>query len=269
MKKQVKSLSIFCAFVLCIFLIQSCSDEDSGVTGSTANISVRLTDAPGDFEAVNIDIQDVLIQRTDEANDKTTWESIGNINAGVYDLLELTGGINVVLADNEVPAGAIKQIRLLLGENNTVLMEGTEYALKTPSGQQAGLKLQVNETLEPGFSYDFLIDFDVDKSIVVAGNSGNINLKPVLRVTTKTTTGILMGSVNITDFQVVASVSVGEETISAYADNEGNFVLFGIPEGTYTLTLTPEEASQLLPKVIDGIEITNGETTDVGLITLD
>ena len=210
-----------------------------------------------------------MIQRVDDENDKSTWESIGNINAGVYNLLELTGGITAVLADNEVPAGAITQIRLLLGENNTIVMEGSEYPLKTPSGQQSGLKLQVNETLEAGYSYDFLIDFDVDKSVVLAGASDNINLKPVLRVTTKATTGILKGSVNITDFQVLASVMVGEETVSAYADEEGNFVLFGIPEGTYTLTLTPEEASALEATVVEGVVITNGETTDVGRVTLD
>jgi hypothetical protein len=45
---------------------------------------------------------------------------------------------------------------------------------------------KVNQTLVAGVTYDFLLDFDVENSVVVqAGNSGNFNLHPVVRVSTK------------------------------------------------------------------------------------
>jgi len=44
--------------------LASCSDDDSSdaTTGGTANLTVRMTDAPGDYDEVNIDIQDVQIK---------------------------------------------------------------------------------------------------------------------------------------------------------------------------------------------------------------
>lgn len=161
-----------------------------------AKISVRLVDGPGDFEHVFIDVVDIMIKYNDDSDDDNGWQSLDAINAGVYDLLELTGGIDVLLVDDfELPPGTLNQIRLILGENNTVVIKGEEEGefetipLKTPSAQQSGLKLKVNHELEAGFTYNFLLDFDVDQSIVVAGNSGNINLKPVIRVTTEVTSG--------------------------------------------------------------------------------
>jgi hypothetical protein len=50
--------------------------------------------------------------------------------------LDLTG-VNVLLADNLVPSGKLGQIRLLLGDKNTVVVGDKTYDLKTPSAQQS------------------------------------------------------------------------------------------------------------------------------------
>ncbi|HAZ25659.1 MAG TPA: hypothetical protein DCY95_14560, partial [Algoriphagus sp.] len=75
--------------------------------------------------------------------------------------------------------------------------------LKTPSAQQNGLKIKVNQPIEGGQSYNLVIDFDVAKSIVVAGNSGNIILKPVLRAYLEEAAGI-SGLVLPLDAQTIA-----------------------------------------------------------------
>ena len=60
---------------------------------------------------------------------------------------------------------------------------GSETALDTPSGQQSGLKMNVNLTVEPDKVADFVLDFDACKSVGHArGNSGRYNLKPVIAV---------------------------------------------------------------------------------------
>jgi hypothetical protein len=41
----------------------------------------------------------------------------------------------------------VQQIRLILGTRNTVVLDIT-YPLSTPSAEQSGLKLQVNQTLQ-------------------------------------------------------------------------------------------------------------------------
>ncbi len=162
----------------------SCSsDDDSNNNEGNAKLAIRLTDAPGDYDAVFIDVQEVVIKYNGGQDDVTL-----GINAGIYDLLELTAGVNVLLFNDEVPAGNISQIRLVLGNQNTIVVDGQPLPLDTPSAQQSGLKIQVNETLEPGILYEFMLDFDVDKSIVAQGNGG-YSLKPVIRATTAAESG--------------------------------------------------------------------------------
>ncbi|MDH3381993.1 MAG: DUF4382 domain-containing protein, partial [Flavobacteriaceae bacterium] len=185
MKKQhlIQMVLVFIA----IFFLKSCSDE---TTNQMARVQFILVDAPGDYEEVNIDLKDVLINRTDE---NSGWESVGNVQAGVYNLLDYTGGFEALIADVELPAGQINQIRLLLGDNNSIKLEGSDGLLKldTPSAQQSGLKLKVNAEILGGVLYTFILDFDADKSVVKAGNSGKYNLKPVIRVTTEALSGAI------------------------------------------------------------------------------
>jgi hypothetical protein len=263
--KALKNFKLILLPLLILFFNcnnDSSSTSESGLDGP-AKISIRLVDEPGDFQHVFIDVVDVMIKYNDDSDDDNGWESIG-ANQDIYDLLELTGGIDALLVeDYEMEPGTLNQIRLILGENNSVVMEGETEAipLRTPSAQQSGLKLKVNHELEAGFTYKFLLDFDVDKSVVIAGNSGNINLKPVIRVTTEFASGKIQGSVNPFDMQVMASVMVDGEIISAYADESGVFVLNGVPAGTYDVTVIPDPESGYAETVAEDVVVVNGEVT--------
>ena len=243
-------------------------------SSQTSAITVRLSDSPGDYKEVNIDVRDIMIKENTDSGDEG-WISIGNTPAGgmVYNLLDLTGGVTVMLTDTIIPSTYLGQVRLILGDNNTIVLNddaSTTIPLNTPSAQQSGLKVKVDQTLLGGISYDFLLDFDVDKSIVKAGNSGNYNLHPVLRVTTIANSGAIKGTItNIMDAKkVLATVEVGTETVSTYTNDAGVFQLNGVPPGTYTVTLTPDPTSGLLVKTIPGVVVVNGVITNMGSIPL-
>ena len=254
--KRVKNYAVSILMITILSLFISCNKSESG---ETSRMTVRMTDAPRDYDKVNVEVLDVLI-KSNLNTEEEGWVSIGNITPGIYDLLDLTGGVNVLLADNQVPSGKLGQIRLLLGTNNTVVKNGVSYELKTPSAQQSGLKLQVNQDLVGGATYNFLLDFDVDKSIVVeAGSSGNYNLKPVIRVSTIATSGVIKGTVTPIGVSVLATVQVGSTTISAYSNDLGVFQLNGVPAGTYTVTVTPEVSTGFSAKVINNVVVTNGQ----------
>lgn len=265
MKNFKLSIGFFLLVSLCVFFT-GCNDSDDSLQQS--RVTVRLTDAPGEYDEVNVEVLDVLIKNNLNADDQG-WISIGNITPKVINLLDLTGGVTLLLADSQVPSGYLGQIRLLLGDENTVVKSGISYPLNTPSAQQSGLKLKVNQTLEAGITYDFLLDFDIEHSVVQAGASGNYNLHPVIRVTTAANSGIIKGSVTPIGIPVLASVQVGEVTVSAYNDEMGMFQLNGIPSGTYTVTLTPELSSLLTPLIIENVEVVNGEITDMGALVLE
>jgi hypothetical protein len=169
-------------------------------------------------------------------------------------------------------------MRLVLGNGNTIVIknqnnENEEFELKTPSAQQSGLKLKVNTLIEEGYTYDFVLDFDVAKSIVHAGNSGNIILKPVLYVKAEANSGIIKGMVSPMDVPSMASVLVDDngtpETeddfiISAFTDSMGAFALWGVPAGTYEVVVTPlDETSDYTSGSALGVIVNNGQTTTI------
>ena len=237
---------------------------------------VKMTDAPGDYDEVNVEVLDVMIKGNSDSGDEG-WISIGDktqVGEGkIYDLLKLTGGANIMLTDSSIPSGKLGQIRLVLGDENTIVVDGESFSLTTPSAQQSGLKLEVNQTLVGGTTYEFLLDFDVDKSIVATGSSKYI-LKPVIRVSTLEASGVIKGVLDpAVDYQVLASVQQGEKIFSAFVtlnDNDvatngdGAFQINGIPSGTYTLILTPDPTSGEVPIVLENVIVVNGQTTDVG-----
>ena len=265
--------------MLVSFGFTSCSDDDSDSPDGegSANLTVRMTDAPGDYDAVLVDVQDVEIHVETEAElegdtDGDGWISVGDVETGVYDLLELTGGVTQLLADTEVPAGYVSQIRLILGSENSVVINGETKPLNTPSAQQSGLKLQVNQEFMPGENYAYLLDFNVDESVVTTGNGG-YNLKPVIRLSAEANAGAVVGTVVYPaelemDIQSLVVLSNGSVTVSAYTDANGNFSLNGVPAGTYDLAVTPEAATGLNVFTLTEVEVKPNETNDVGELEL-
>jgi len=262
--------------ILMVFLVVSCNDSEKSDETGTAKLSIRLVDEPGDYENVFVEIIDVMVKYDNDSNDddneENGWESIGIINPGIYDLLELTGGVSLELVDQEdIQTGTIKQLRLILGEENSVVIEGESEArpLNTPSAQQSGLKVMINQEILAGFNYDFILDFNVDESIVMAGNSGNINLKPVLRASLEVNSGTLLGNVLPLDIAVEVEATNGTITASTFTNDLGDFEIAGLPEGVYTVTVTPEENSMLNPVIIENVQITTGENTILESIVLE
>ena len=100
------------------------------------------------------------------------------------DLLKLTDGRSVDLLDGvSVPAGKYPWIRLMLDENQPsqlVQADGHYYELTIPSGAQTGLKLNSGFTATINGANDFLIDFDLRKSVHKSG--GGYKLRPTLRL---------------------------------------------------------------------------------------
>ncbi|MGZ5283424.1 MAG: DUF4382 domain-containing protein, partial [Bacteroidia bacterium] len=180
----------------------SCNNDDNNGTASYP-FQVRFTDAAGDYESVNIDVKSVQVHTSGNANDNDNgWTTLAT-NARIYDLVRLTNGKDTVLADATLPYGKISQIRLVLGDNNTVTVDNNTYDLKTPSAQQSGLKIKVNETLTEGVTYVLTLDFDASRSIVKKGN-GDYSLKPVIRAFTTATSGAIKG--NVTPAGTMANV---------------------------------------------------------------
>ncbi|PCI00784.1 MAG: hypothetical protein COB81_08300 [Flavobacteriaceae bacterium] len=264
-----------------LFFLINCSSSTE--TENTSRVQLKLVDAPGDYLGVNVEIIDIQYKSN---SDDEAWESfIPTTDYPIQvDLTDLTAGNYLLLADNILPVGNLHQIRLILSDNNTLEIEGdtpdeiiTEH-LSTPSAQQSGLKLKIDQELEGGFFYSFILDWDVQQSIVKAGNSGKYNLKPVIRVIVEANSGSLKGMVTA-DIQdddsehaplhnaTIAIYDISEMLVAQTMTNEeGEYMLVGIPPGSYHLEIKHDlyvtHASE------DTITISNGEILDYGSIEL-
>lgn len=241
----------------------SCNSDDNGDSEGTAKLELRLTDGPADYDAIKLDIQRIELKINEEENYLFPFN-----HPGIYDLLELNNGIDVLLGEATLPIGEIHQIRLILGPNNTIVVNGVEHPLQTPSAQQSGLKLNVHHTLLPDMVYKMWLDFDAGKSIVETGNGGFI-LKPVIRTFTDLTNGMIEGKVlpmeSLTT--VYAMQNLNDTIATAIPNPDGYFKFMGMQEGTYRLKFDAENPV-FQDKEMEPVNVTFGQITNVGEVII-
>lgn len=236
-----------------------------GSGGDTGTLRVALTDAPAcGYDHVYVTVEKVRVHRSSGAGENDAgWAEMVLDPPKRVDLLELTNGVLSELGEMPLETGRYTQMRLVLAQNtgaeplanSVVPTGGTEVALKTPSGQQSGVKMKVNIDVQPDQLADVVIDMDGCRSVVVVdtGNSGQRLLKPVVRVVPRLLTGVaghveaaLAGTTRV-------SLQQGGATVrSTVPDATGRFLLQPVDEGIYDLVVT---AAGRATTVVTGIAV--------------
>ncbi|MBS1521672.1 MAG: DUF4382 domain-containing protein [Bacteroidetes bacterium] len=236
--------------------LASCKKENSS---GTTHVSVKLTDAPGPYDAVILSIKSVVIV-TDKGQQTI---AIGN---GPINILDFRLGKDTLLAAQDIPAGSIQQIRLVLNSTgNRVVIGGISFDLTTPSGQTSGVKLNVHDNLTAGIDYTLTLDFDAAQSIVLTGN-GKYILKPVIRAIANAASGAIKGVVSPATSSPKVYAITGTDTVGTVADSTGKFYFPGLPAGTYTVNFEP--VSPYVNKTVSNVAVTNGSVQDMGTVTI-
>ena len=169
-----KLLSLLITAMISVALIVGCQKENSN---GTTDLRIRMTDAPFNASEVNVDIRQVRVNFGDDSTGG--WIDL-DTHAGIYNLLDLTNGIDTLIAHDTVQTGTLRQIRFVLGDENDITINGVNYPLTIPSGSESGLKIVLNKQLAARAD-SLLIDFDAALSVVRTGN-GQYMLKPVLHI---------------------------------------------------------------------------------------
>jgi Domain of unknown function (DUF4382) len=169
-----QSYLILAFAVITAGIFNSCSKSNEQST-----LEIHLTDNPTGLREVNVDIQKVRIKFSDDSLSNDGWMDMAT-NARIYNLLGLQNGVDTLLATGSFPQAVIKEIRFVLGPNNTVKDSlGVVHALTVPSGSESGLKIKVNRNLVANLQ-TLLIDFDAALSI--KKEIDGYKLRPVLKV---------------------------------------------------------------------------------------
>jgi hypothetical protein len=146
---------------------------------TSSTLQVRLTDAPTALQEVNVDIKEVHVKFSDDSLSNDGWVTLAT-NARVYNLLNLQNGVDTVLATGVFPNDVVKEIRFVLGPNNSVKDNGVVYPLVIPSGGSSGLKIKIKKSLQATLE-TLVIDFDAALSVKQEG-PGDYKLRPVLKM---------------------------------------------------------------------------------------
>jgi hypothetical protein len=252
----MKKLNVILSLFLLAGLITSCNKDSAN---PAYPYSVRMTDAPAVYDEVNIDLKSVVV--TGSNGETVTL----NVNAGIYNLLDFANGHDTLIASGTLTDARVEQIRLILGTNNTVVVDGDTYPLSTPSADQTGLKIQVHQDLQAGVMQSILLDFDANQSIIKEG-SGIYKLKPVIRTIQASANGSIQGNI-LPEGTLAVVTAVSSSTSLSYSsavNSEGEFKIMGLPSGMYSLTVTP--VFPLSPITQTNISVTSGITTNIGTV---
>lgn len=264
MKKKFLYLSIASA-ILGIASFSACNKDDSASTTETTKVQIRMTDAPGDFDAINLSVKEIILVSAGKPYVFAATASRFNI----LDFRIGTDSPDILVASGEMPTGDITEIRLVLnGSGNTIVVGGVESELTTPSAQSSGwkVKLTANPTLVEGVTYSLLLDFDAAKSIVSAGN-GKYLLKPVVRGITAATSGLISGTVLPLASHPEVLVIAGTDTVGTLADPvTGKFTVGGLSAGSYAVKFVPIAGYK--DSTITNVVVGVGQNTALGSVTL-
>ncbi len=254
----MKTLKFIISTVACIILIWACKKEKASEPVQPSHYSVRMTDAPAAYTAVNIDLK--AVELTGQGKTVTL-----NTTAGIYNLLNFSNGVDTLIATGDLEMEKVQQIRLILGSNNSIVSNGITYPLTIPSGSESGLKLQVHQDLEAGVAYQVLLDFDANQSIVEAGN-GTYHLKPVIRTVETALSGAIKGQLSVPNVAAVITATSNGVNYSSVPNAAGDFIIKGLPAGSYTVSVVP--AAPHNSTVVNGVNVTTGVTTTLGVISI-
>lgn len=295
MQKRKTFLQSTLAATCAALFVAACGGGGGGDSASTGTLRTAMTDAPScGYDNVFVTVDRIRVNNSATVSpDGDGWSEIVLDQPRQIDLLDLQNGVIEELGEVTLPVGRVQQVRFVLVDNATadladidfdpdadptrapnhvVFSAGGFEDLKTPSGQQSGVKVNVGIDVAEGQVADLLIDFDACKSVVEAGNSGNYLLKPVLTAIPRLSSGV-RGSVADALVNSGAEVSIslqqnGEVVRSTapiesgnLADN-GDFILAQVEPGTYDLVVT---APGFITKVVTDLVVPESQLLDLNL----
>ena len=250
--------------------ITACKKEDiqpkpNGTMSPSENntFKVRMTDAPGDYASLDVEILKVEAYLQDSG-----WITLNN-DAQVVSVLDLTNGAETTIAyEGSASAGIYTQLRLTFGNQTNLMLFGSNGSgllqanLNWASSSQ--VVIEIDEEVSSTSQADVLLDFQVAESIFE--QSQQYIIDPVITEIEDESTGLqgeVQGAAN-----AMIVLTDGQNEFSTFIDAQGNFLLRGVTEGTYDMIVSEMDGGDNVQDQIElsGILITQGEISQTGTI---
>ncbi|HJX06210.1 MAG TPA: DUF4382 domain-containing protein [Candidatus Nanoarchaeia archaeon] len=167
----MNKLVLFGAFVLALLFIGGC-----GQKSTTGTLVLELTDAPANYEKVEVTISSVMVHLGSEDENSTQgWFSVVE-TPQTFDLIAVKD-VNAFLGSTVLEPGRYTQVRLSVDQAK-VTVDGTEYDVKVPSKI---VKLIRGFTIEANKTTTLTLDFDAQKSVHKTSKD-NYSMRPTIMI---------------------------------------------------------------------------------------
>lgn len=306
----MKNLTRYVLGICVLALLTSCGG--GGSSSGSASLQVAITDLPSSaYSSVTLSIRQIDLMTSTEAGLVNVITLAQPLKVNVLDY----NGFALQLGTGVIPADSYRQVRLVLDENpvngdplNYVTLNCAElpdepgcnpdqlWALKTPSGQTSGLKIQLPADLivHDGDVQRLTLDFDPSTAIVERGDWDPVRhdskerflIQPTgihtLLADVLASYGILTGSVayadapttgplaTVTALEVTTLQPVAATLVDPLADNGATF-RFALAAGDYNLQVNAigYQAVTDGPYTVSESSDEPHPETAAGVITLD
>lgn len=271
----MKIVSFFVAFSMLLLsvIINSCQKETSGNNDPDKPhfVTIYLTDHPTPvFDSVFIDIQQLEVKLEDDSLPNGGWVSL-TIRSGVYNILRFRNGLDTLFATGTLPGTRIRKLRLTLGTQNSVMLNGQVTPLRVKDDDR-----QVVVNMDSGH-FDisngqviFWIDFDAGNSIQVdnsgSGNNNGYRLKSHIRIFSPSHSGSIEGRVLPRAANAIVKAVLGTDTATAIPREDGKFKIVGLNPGTYKVIFDGE--NNYRDTILQHVVVRSREDTKLSTITL-
>jgi len=269
-----------------ILILFSCRKDKSADTipEGQQRVRIRLSDNPVPYQAVYVDIQQVLVQIIPDScrgrgdrNDNdcfdddeyrcSVWDTL-DIRPGVYNLLDLSNGTDTLLASGLTLDGRINKLKLVLGNSNSVMIDSVSYPL-TLWNNNHNIIIQVKGhdivEITPN-DLQLWLDFDAGGSIVRVSNNHFV-LKPRLRIWVPAQTSSIKGKVLPGNAHAIVSAIANGDTLIAIPNHDGRFKIRGLT-GTSAEVFINATANGYQDTTLTNITLQRGGETDIGTVQL-
>lgn len=310
MKNKITKWSFGAAGIMLLLTFFACSKKDQPNTAQPGpdqnKLSVYLTDGPGYFDQVLVDIQSIAVKvdtsmhwwgkgdhddhdhhgddhhgdddhddddawgnhwsNKDKHDRGAIWDTL-DITPGIYDLLNFANGADTLLSSDNIPKGRVIAFRITLGDQNSLVKDSITYPLHLPANWKTVYLRVFGANFGQLSSNHYKIWIDFDAGrSVVKVHDGMFYLRPVLRAFAVSNTGGIRGFIHPQDAFSVVSVYNGNDTLYAIPGKHGMFMVRGLPEGAYKLFVNASNGYQ--DTTLTDVEVKVGQTENVGEIKL-
>lgn len=253
--------------ILLALLFFSCNKEKNTnspqIPDGKSELKIMMTDDPSViYDSIFVDIQRVEV-KVDADNGSDHWDTL-QIRAGVYNILRFRNGLDTLLAVGYVANGEIEKIRITLGNNNAVVLNGVTIPVFPRKHE---IKINVDDEVERIDNNHLRLWLDFDGHGSIRSRNGRLELDLRISHFHHHNSGELEGEIRpAAAFPVVMKIISGTDTLTAIPERDGEFKIRGIRSGRVDLLIKPSNGYR--DSLIRNIPIRHGDDTELGTIRL-